>query len=217
MQCTAGFGCHSLFLLKAKEHIFFLPLSEQLFPDGGNGKNPAVPISENMVKNSLPNFYIIQQEILLRLGSCMFHPYFIFLALKSLPRETELDCRRSYKNSSLWSQKAQKSVQLSQTIATLAASHCCSTHHAPLETEDELPRAEQAECSTSETSDRSGITKYHLVLHRSTNKTPEQKSRDVRVFSNFTGQILEGGKPDLLKIATHTKVSHLHVDGFPVE
>lgn len=31
LHSAAGFGCHSLFLLKAK--IFF-PLSEQLFPDG---------------------------------------------------------------------------------------------------------------------------------------------------------------------------------------
>lgn len=45
---------------------------------------------------------------------------------------------------------------------------------------------------------------------------PEQKSCDMKAF-NFTGQILEGGKPDLVKITTYTKVSRLHADGLPVE
>jgi len=64
----------------------------------------AIKSSGNMVKNSLLIFSIAQQKFLLRLRSCMFHPYFIFLALKSLPRETEFYCKRSYENSSLLGQ-----------------------------------------------------------------------------------------------------------------
>lgn len=45
LHSTAGFGCHFPILLKAKNlPVFSLLLSEQLFPDGGDSENSAIPI-----------------------------------------------------------------------------------------------------------------------------------------------------------------------------
>lgn len=60
----------------------------------------------------------------------------------------------------------------------------------------------------SETSYRSGITKHHLTLHKSTGKTPEGRTHHASVFWNFIWQTLEGRKRDLLKIITDGEVSH---------
>lgn len=61
LHYTAGFGCHSPFLLKAKNLFFFLPLSEQLLPDGGDSENSAIPVKT--LKFMYQKFLIIWLKI----------------------------------------------------------------------------------------------------------------------------------------------------------